>query len=980
MTAISAGRTVAVLTGLLNLPFLSPAQFRSLEGEQLRLVYFDDATYVIPHLTRCYHNALRFHRRLFSYTPSEPVTVLLQDLDDYGAGGTSTMPWNFINVCMEPFDYVYDTRPSNERMNWLMNHELVHVVATDKASATDRLYRTIFSGKVVPTAEAPLTMAYSYLSTPRWYSPRWYHEGIATFLETWMAGGIGRALGGYDEMVFRTMVRDSGYFYDFVGLESEGTTIDFQIGANAYLYGTRFVSYLAAQYGPAKVVQWFSRTDESERYYAAQFEQVYGIPLDEAWEAWIHWEHDWQRKNLELVRQHPVTAARRVCNNVLGSVSRSHFDPDRRSLYVAVNYPGQVAHLARIQPDDGSIEKLCEVPTPALYYVTSLAYDSTNQKLFYTTNNSFGWRDIHEFDLRTRESRELLKDVRIGDLVVHPHDKAIWGIQHHNGLSRIVRVSAPYTTWNEIFVLPYGKDLFDIDISPDGSVMTGSMVEISGRQHLVKVDLTKLQNGDAVFETLYEFENNAPSNFVFTRDGSSVVGTSYYTGVSNVFRYTFATGTMEALTNAETGYFRPLPLGEDSLLAFEYTREGFQPVVMAARPLADVNAVHYLGQEIVERHPVVTTWILPSPTLIDLDSVTTTIGDYRTFDQVGLGSLYPVVEGYKEFPAFGLRANFYDRIGIQRLDITGAYSPNGLLPPSERFHAGLSYHYWNWSVTATYNKSDFYDLFGPTKVSRKGYSVGVKVHDYLVYDRPMMLEYTINVAGYGGLERLPDFQNVAVSFDRFFLGRAQIRYSRLLRTLGAVEYEQGISAALQTEQTFVRSTLYPRIFATVDAGMLLPWRHSTLWLRSSVGHSFGRREETFANFYFGGFGNNWIDYQDARRYREYYSFPGVELNAIGGTTYAKTLLEANFPPLRFRRFGVPSFYCTYASAALFVGGIVTQPGGTGGAVYGNAGAQVDFRLVLFSLLESTLSFGSAVAAKVDQRPTPEFMISLKLLK
>ena len=87
-----------------------------------------------------------------------------------------------------------------------------------------------------------MSMLYSFLTSPRWYSPRWYHEGIAVFLETWMAGGIGRTLGGYDEMVFRTMVLEDAYFYDVVGLESEGTTIDFQVGQNSYLYGTRFVT------------------------------------------------------------------------------------------------------------------------------------------------------------------------------------------------------------------------------------------------------------------------------------------------------------------------------------------------------------------------------------------------------------------------------------------------------------------------------------------------------------------------------------------------------------------------------------------------------------------------------------------------------------------------------------------------------------------------------------------------------------------
>jgi hypothetical protein len=45
----------------------------------------------------------------------------------------------------------------------------------------------------------------------------------------------------------------------------------------------------------------------------------------------------------------------------------------------------------------------------------------------------------------------------------------------------------------------------------------------------------------------------------------------------------------------------------------------------------------------------------------------------------------------------------------------------------------------------------------------------------------------------------------------------------------------------------------------------------------------------------------------------------------------------------------------------------------------NAGGQVDFRLVIFSSLESTFSLGYAVAFERDQRFSKEFMISLKIL-
>ena len=46
------------------------------------------------------------------------------------------------------------------------------------------------------------------------------------------------------------LVRDGAPLYDPLGLESKGVRVDFQIHANAYLYGTRFFTWLAYAYYP----------------------------------------------------------------------------------------------------------------------------------------------------------------------------------------------------------------------------------------------------------------------------------------------------------------------------------------------------------------------------------------------------------------------------------------------------------------------------------------------------------------------------------------------------------------------------------------------------------------------------------------------------------------------------------------------------------------------------------------------------------
>lgn len=955
-------------------------QLYSFRARDMRLVFYTKAhEYIVPHIARCFENSLGFHRKAFDYTPSEPVTVILQDFGDFASGGANTVPFNLMGIGIAPFDYVYETMPAEERMNLMMIHELAHIAAMDKASPRDRFFRSLFFGKVAPVSDSPPSMLYAYLTAPRWYAPRWFIESIAVFMETWMAGGLGRALGAYDEMVFRTMVRDSSYIYDVVGLEAEGTKVDFQVGANSYLYGTRFVSYLALHHGPDKLMDWFRQTDSSKSYFASQFEHVYGTSLDEEWQQWIGWERTWQRTNLDSIRRYPLTPYRAITNGALGSVSRAYYDPATEKLIAAINFPGQTPHLAAFDVRTGSVEKLHEIRDGALFYVTSLAHDPVTHTLFYSTDNNH-WRDLNSLNLKTGESRLLMKDARTGDFSFSASDSSLWGVRHFNGISTIVRIPFPYEEWNQVYSFDYGKDVFDIDISPDGKSLIGAVAEVTGRQSLVRWNVEKLRGGDTSYEVVYDFGNSTPANFVFSPDGRFLFGSSYYSGVSNIVRYDMNRKKMEWISNAESGFFGPVSISNDSVIAFHYTAKGFVPVMIPNRSVEDISAIKYLGQEVVEKYPALESWALkpPSPELVQLDSTETT-GEYRPMGNIQLASAYPIVEGFKKFPAYGMRLNLSDPTLIHSMDITLSYSPNRLLQRVERFHANLNYSFWEWKVSGSYNGGDFYDLFGPTRSSRKGYFARVQYKNYLINDEPEVLSYALSLATYGDLERLPDFQNVATSFDRFDVFNIGLSYADLNRSLGAVDNEEGFQWQVGSYTTHVNKKLFPRFNANLAYGFLLPLDHSSIWLRVSSGYSPGDRGEPFANFFFGGFGNNWIDHQDIRRYREYYSFPGVELNSIGGTTYGKGMVEWTLPPLRFRRLGFTQLYCNWARLALFSTGIVVNPDSKPDRrTLLNAGGQLDFRLVIISSLEATLSLGYAGAFERGQRTDTEFMVSLRI--
>lgn len=954
----------------------------SFETGNVKIIYTSSSQYyLVPHLASCFENAYRFHSAMYDYRSAEKTSILFHDFGDWGYGGANSIPSNIVIIGIEPFEYLFDLLPSNERMNWVMNHELLHIVACDKPNATDRFFRSLFIGKVATTPDQPLTALYSYLASPRRYSPRWYHEGYAVFMETWMAGGMGRSLGGYDEMVFRAMVRDSNYFYSVLGLESEGTTIDFQVGANSYLYGARFINYLGQEYGPELLRRWYARTDSSERYFSDQFRAVYHKDVDDAWNDWIAFERRWQTSNLETIRQYPVTQFRTVGSTVLGSVSRQFRDTASHSILVAVNFPGQLSSIASVNIATGTLEPLCDMPTPALYGVASLAYDDSSRTMFYTTNNSANWRTLNAFSLGSGRTHVLLDQARIGDIAFNKADKALYGIRHENGYSTLVRVLPPYEKWETIRTFPYGSGLIDLDCSPDGASLTGTATDITGRQILLSLNIQSALAGTWRPDTVYEFADNSASNFIHSSDGKFLYGTSYLTGVSNVFRIDIRTKKMEALSNIETGFFRPLPMGNDSIVVFHYSGKGFSPALIKECVIEDVAAVKYLGQRVVEKFPDVKNWKLSSPALINIDSLALSTAPYDIIGSAKVTGLYPVVEGYKEFPAYGLRTTLNDPLSFASITTSLSYSPTRLLPEKERWHGALEARYWEWTLDLSYNKADFYDLFGPTKSSRAGYSAGLHYSDILVDEKPVRCDYSFGGSYYGGLDRLPDYQNVSTAIDAFGNIGGDIHYSYIRRSLGGVDDEAGYKWALLSRNYVAQSALYPRVFGTADYGVLLPLIHSSVWFRGAAGSSFGDRASSFSNFYFGGFGNNWVDYLDARRFRAYYSFPGAGLNSIGGSNFAKGTVEWDLPPLRFRELGWINFFCNWSQLVLFSSTLVTDLDKTQGRTESyNLGGQLDFRLSLFTILESTLSFGAARAWMGNNTYSDEFMVSLKLLK
>jgi hypothetical protein len=962
-------------------PDASGIDLTTLETKDLDLLYFDPVqTYLTPYIARAYENAMIFHRRMFDWKPWEPTTMLLKDFSDYANAGARASPNNAVLIDVAPLSIAMETFTPGERFFTIENHELAHVATMDVWNSRDAWWRHFLHGKPAPIEEHPESIIYNFLATPRVNTPRWYLEGSAVFFETWMSGGLGRAQGGYDEMVWRAKVRDNDKFYSPLGLESEGIAVDFQVGVNDYLYGTRFFSYLALKYGPDRAVEWLRRREDSKAFYAAQFKHVFGRRLDDVWNEWIAFEHDYQKANLAKLAQYPLTPTTPLAPHGLGSMSRGFVDHKTNSLIAAFRYPGTIGFIGRMDLATGRLTKLQEIKGMMLYKVTSVAFDEQARTAYYTEDN-YAFRDLLAVNVETGKKRMLLKDARIGDLVVNPADKSIWGIRHENGLATIVRIPPPYAGFNQVHTFKYGQIPFDLDISPDGKLLSASFGEINGTQTVRVWKLDELgPDADPVEVARLALPPSTPEGFVFAPDGKTMYGTSYYTGVSNIFRFDIATQKFDAVSNASTGFFRPLPQPDGSLIAYEFSGRGLQPVRLQPKVQDDLGTIEFLGTKVVNTRPELKSWGVGSPAKIDLDSMIIARGKYRGAQRMKLAAMYPIVEGYKGAVSPGYFFHFEDPLQFNQVNASFSISPFGHMRDRDRFHARVQYKTLNWDLQYKHNGADFYDLFGPVERSRRGDSFLVKYDKTQVYDPPRQLDWFASAAAYFGLENLPSAQNIPSPKD---IGSFEVgaKYTNTRKALGGVDHEKGIAwrALADLDWDMRGGKAFPKIYGGIDYGVPLPMPNSSAWVYASGGLGWGDRLHPLAAYYFGAFRNNYVDERPEKRYREMESFPGFEIDEIAARRFAKVTGEVNLPPVRFAEVGTPAFYLSYLRPAVFAGAMATRAPDGAGHRYYDVGAQLDLNFTIALRLPMVFSVGAASGWADGHYRKTEWLASLKIM-
>ncbi len=949
------------------------------ESENFKIIYRDSHSHLVNHLLLSAENSLIQLKKVFDYEPSEKIIINTFDGSDYGYGATTTLPENYVRLEIEPIEPGYEVVPYSERFQWLLSHELVHIVVNDMASNFESSMRSVF-GKVIPEKNQPLTVFFSLLTNHNRYTPRWYQEAIAVFIETWFSGGYGRILGSFDEMYFRSLVNDNVNFPSASEIEIVTSHKSIFLENILYLYGTRFIAHLSEKYGTKKVFDWFS-TERNEFYPAleSKFEEIFGVEFCDAWDSFVLEEKEFQTSNLSLIQKFPVTETTSLTVDPFGWVTQVSYDKKNNSLVFGYHKSGELAEVQILDLNENKSSNISTLPSPSLIQVASVAYDESYRNIFYTVNNNQLYRDVLQYDLNTNKEKLLFRDMRVGSLTISQVKHELWGIQHNSGKVVLVKSKYPYTELQSLYVFNVGDELQDLSINRNGNLLSATLHRADGKQSIILVNVDELEKGKKFqYKTITSI--GSPENSSWSIDGNYLYWNAYTNGVSNIYKYSLQSEETIPISNTLKGLFRPTEISNDTIVAMEFSLDGFTPVKFKISKAEKLPAINYFGQKILDKSPELYNYNLkPASEVIDKKSFGLE-EPYSAFGDISIKSFIPIVSGFQSRIVLGIYSQFNDAMFNHDIIVEAGVSPFKETTNDVKFHFRLKYSYkQKFIVGIEHNAPDFYDIFNKRKRGMLGSRYALGYNYYWIFDNPVKVKQSTELSFYKGIKYIND-NLTEVNQPDYAILKSEFDIRNLRRTIGSIDWESGdwIRLSILGYASNPDDPKYSgQLMGEWDKYFITLFNHNVLHFKLTSGYQFDSEDLPETKFYFGGFGNREVENEPVKQFEKMFRFPGVPIYSIVSDKYLKVMVENSFPPIRIPGVSLSSIELKNINFSIFTQALFSDSQQIDKII--DAGAQINVMFEHWANLESTVSAGFAKAWWKNGNDL-EWFISFKILK
>lgn len=463
--------------------------------------------------------------------PRGKIDLVLSDNVDFSNGYATPLPTNRIVVFAHPPVDAPELAFYDDWLQLVVSHELAHIFHLDYAAGLPRLVRR--------------ALGRNLFTFPNVLVPRWSQEGLATVLESRLTRA-GRVRATLYDMTLRTAILEDEFFpID----RATGHPVSWPGGSTPYAYGSLFMDFLGDRYGDAKHGQWVRLMGRRVLFsYGADgaAKRAYGQTFSRAWRQWqdsLRTEYTALADSLRRVGLTEPEILLQEGRNTEGP----RWSPDGRTIAYA-HSTGREESATRLWSEDG-VRVLDPRTTlgPSAWradgsLVTAMT-DAVDPYRYFS--DLYIVRPNGDRDRLTHRARLMEPDV-------------------HRGTGRIVAVRGGGGTTVPVVMDAEGGGMRDLvpaspDVhwtrprwSPDGTRIAIARWRTGALYDVVILDAA---TGSVVREvTSDRAVDSSPS---WSPDGRYVVFSSDRSGISNLYAYDVAAGTLRRITNVLTGAFDP---------------------------------------------------------------------------------------------------------------------------------------------------------------------------------------------------------------------------------------------------------------------------------------------------------------------------------------------------------------------------------------------------------------------------------------
>lgn len=534
---------------------------------QTRDATMDWRTIDTPHFTIHYHVPLgmmarrlavvaeRAHATLsevMGYEADRRTHIALTDGTDGANGSAIAIPFNMIRLNATAPEAMSPLGDYDDWLNLLTVHEHTHIVHLDQWSGIASIINLIL-GKVY---------------APNHIQPRWILEGVATWQESQRtAGGRLRAT------MFDMYLRMDALEDRFLEIDQISNIADrWPHGNMWYLYGSRFVDYVARHHGREAIARIAREYGDSvipwgvnrmaRRATGRGWTEMYADFLAEA------------RARAEAQRDAVIAAGRVEGERITfhGEVARTprfvgprqvgYWRADNRSRtriqVFDLERPSEQETWARVTGDPGWSRH-----PSGNYVVYSMALPHRDIYIF---------QDLVRRDLETGEEVRLTHGLRAREPDISPDGRRVVFTTNEAGTThlRIAELRDVEGTQRVLLENEPFEQVFNPRFSPDGRTIAISRWQRGGYRDVQLVDVA---SGRVTAVTHDRALDTAPE---WSADGRTLYFSSDRTGIANIFAFHVTSGALRQVTNVVAGAYQPAisPDGE-RLVYVGYTSYGF---------------------------------------------------------------------------------------------------------------------------------------------------------------------------------------------------------------------------------------------------------------------------------------------------------------------------------------------------------------------------------------------------------------------